>query len=249
MAGRRFVTWIPELRSGASDANFAIVESYVAELSSRLRGPARLRARVIEEIANGLESSVDRFTRLGLNAHDAARAAVAELGSAEAVAAGFADELAIAQARRVLRLLLVTGPLVGMWWLLLLAPSGWTSRPVALVAAIPILPLVAVAVATGVLILATTGPLIRWIPETPPRRAVSVAAMVGLVCIAGDALVLTTVAVRLASGSGGSFTIGLVAVAVTASLLRLPFAIWASASCLRTQRLLRPTRHVATRAS
>ncbi|WP_426623112.1 permease prefix domain 1-containing protein [Leifsonia sp. McL0607] len=228
---------IPDARLGLPQPNDAI-EDYMAELNSYLRGPARLRARVAEEIAVDLESAVREFRRHGLGAPEAARAAVAELGSAKSVAAGFVDELAIAEARAVLRWLLATGPLVGLWWLLLLAPAGWVSHPGELLTAIPILPVVAIAVAAGLLVLATTGSLIRWLPETSSRRAVSAAVLVGLVCIAGDLLVLTTLTVRLATGSGSSFTAGLVVVAVTASLIRLPSAIWATSRCLRTRHLL-----------
>jgi len=60
--------------------------------------------------------------------------------------------------------LLIIGPLVGLWWLLLLAPRPWPPGPGVLWAASPDLPLVGVAVAAAVVILASTGSLIRWLP-------------------------------------------------------------------------------------
>lgn len=215
-----------------------VIRDYTAELRSHLRGPALLKARVVAEIVADLESAMGKFRRLGLGTSDAATAAVAEMGPANEVAEGFADELAIAEARTTLRSLLVTGPLVGVWWLLLLAPAGWMSQPGKLIGAIPVLPAVAMAVAAGVLTLASTGSLIRWLPESSSRRAILGAVSVGMVCIAADLLVLATLTVRYASGSGSSFAPGLVAVAVIASVVRLPFAIWATSHCMRTGSLL-----------
>lgn len=222
-----------------------VIRDYVAELRSYLRGPARVKSRVLEEIAVDLESAMGKFRELGLEVSEAAAAGVAEMGSAKDVAEGFADELAMSEARATLRSLLITGPLVGLWWLLLLAPAGWMSQPGELIAVIPVLPAVALAVAAGVLTLATTGSLIRWLPESSSRRAILAAASVGAVCIAADLLVLTTLTVRFATGSGGSFAAGLVALAVIASLVRLPCAIWATSRCLRTRALL-PTRRPLT---
>ena len=53
-------------------------------------------------------------------------AAVAQFGSPQAVADAFTGELATAYARRTIALFVLTGPLVGIWWLLLLH-----ARPVA----------------------------------------------------------------------------------------------------------------------
>lgn len=235
----------PGARAESCEQN-DVIEAYVAELRSYLRGPAMVKSRVVEEIAVDLESAIGKFRRLGLDASEAAAAAVAEMGQAMEVAEGFADELAIAEARATLRSLLITGPLVGFWWLMLLAPAGWMSQPGELIAAIPILPAVAMAVAAGVLTLATTGSLIRWLPASPPRRAILAAASVGTVCVAADLLVLTTLTVRLASGSGGSIAVGLVPMAAIASLVRLPFAVWATSRCLCTRSLLPPVRPLTT---
>jgi hypothetical protein len=60
----------------------------------------------------------------------------------------------------------VAGPLVGIWWLLLLYPSPWRTGLIALVAAIPVIPLIIAAIATAGGTLATTGRLTRWLPGT-----------------------------------------------------------------------------------
>lgn len=232
----------------AQGAAAPAVRAYVLELQSRLRGPSGLKARVVEEVVTDLESAAQKFIARGLGADAAAEAAIDEMGSAKSVADGFADELAVADARRVLRTLLVTGPLVGLWWFLLLAPTGWASRPGELISAIPILPFIAAGVLTAVLALATTGPLIRWLPEASSQRAVLAAVVVGLVCVAGDLVVLTGLAVRLGTGAGSSLPTVLVIIAAAASLIRLPFAIAATSRCVRTRRILHAT-HGAARTS
>jgi hypothetical protein len=233
MGGRRFL--VPrDVAADRNDANEDVVATYVAELGARLHGPTRARTDVLDEIRAGLDDSVEKFTARGLGEADAARSAVSELGPAAAVADAFAGELAIARARRMLRLLLITGPVVGIWWFLLLAPDQWQSRPGLLIAAIPALPMVAAAVATGILVLATTGSLMRWVPETTASRAVILTALVGLTCIIGDVTVLTALALRTTTGSTESMPVGLAAAAVIASVIRLPFAVWATGSSMRT---------------
>jgi len=243
MAGRRIVG--PSSAVRGAESNDDIIDSYLADLGARLDGPAHARAEVLEEIRFGLDDSVEQFTSRGLGAPDAAQTAVSELGPAAAVADAFAGELAIVHARRVLRMLLIAGPVVGIWWFLLLAPDQWQSRPGLLIAAIPALPIVAAAVATAVLVLATTGTLIRWVPESTPVRAVTLAALVGLSCIVGDVTVLTVLLIRFATGSTDSLSFGIAAVAVLASVIRLPFAAWATGSCIRTARRLHRARSAA----
>jgi hypothetical protein len=197
----------------------------------------------VREIHAGLDDSVDQLTARGVGATDAARSAIAEIGSAADVAGAFAGELAIVHARRVLRILLFTGPLVGVWWFLLLAPDTWEGQPGVLIAAIPALPLVAAAVAAIILGLATTGPLIRWIPEATPFRATALTAIVGFACIAGDLTVLALLLGRSATGATDTLSLGFAIAAAVASLIRLPFAGWVAGAFLQTARRLR---HVST---
>jgi len=238
MAGRRVVDGASAARGvGSND----IIDSYLADLGARLHGPAHARREVLEEIRTDLVDSVGQFTTRGMPEADAARAALSELGSAADVADAFAGELAIVHARRLLRILLITGPIVGIWWFLLLAPDQWTSYPGLLIAAIPALPIVAPAVATAIVVLATTGSLIRWVPESTPFRTVILASLVGFLCIVGDITVLSALLIRALTGSTTALPFGLAMVAVLASAIRLPFAAWATVSTVRIAgRLRRP---------
>jgi hypothetical protein len=237
MAGRRDVSRAPA--PSTDQWTNEIIDAYLAELGARLHGPASARTAVVHEVGAGLEDSTDELMARGVGATAAARAAIAEVGSAADVADAFAGELAIVHARQVLRILLLTGPLVGVWWFLLLAPATWQGRPGLLIAAIPALPFVAAAVVAIALGLATTGSLIRWVPEATPFRATILTATVGLACVVGDLTVLALLVGRSATGATDTLSLGLAVAAVTASLVRLPFAVWATASFLQTARRLR----------
>jgi hypothetical protein len=216
----------------------AVLERYVGSLRSRLAGPARARARILEEIRGELDEVTRANLARHLPAEAAAQAAVHDLGSADIVAAAFAGELGILRARRVLWTLLLTGPLVGIWWFVLLTPSPWAPRLGMVLAAIPVLPLIAAAVGIGIVVIATTGSLIRWLPEAAPKRALAAAIVVALVSILGDLSVLTILAVRVATGTAGSFPLALVMVAVLASAIRLVGSTWAVRRCLRSRATL-----------
>jgi hypothetical protein len=168
----------------------------------------------------------------------AEQAAVADLGPPATVARAFASELATMQARRTLLAFLITGPLVGVWWLLVFAPHPWPPSPDTLWAAVPILPLIGAGVATAVIILSTTGSLIRWLPEAGPRRALLAATGVAIGCLAGDLVVLSTLAARVFATDWHP-ALALAAAAIVASLIRIPFAGWAVLDCGRSLRRLR----------
>lgn len=139
----------------------AVVDRYVASLAGSLPGRRSDRTAAMDEVRDSLHEAITTHTARGLSPPDAASAAILEFGSPATVAGAFARELATAQARHTLVVLLITGPLVGVWWLLLLGPHTWPLHPVTLLAAIPVLPLVAVGVAAALIIVATTGSLIR----------------------------------------------------------------------------------------
>ena len=133
----------------------AQLDAYCRDLAARLRGPRRRREQILAELRDGLHHAVsDRITH-GLPETEAAHAAIAEFGTPDAVADAFAGELATAYARRTIALFTLTGPLVGIWWLLLLQPHPWRTGLVALLVAIPVLPLLPIAIATAAAALAT----------------------------------------------------------------------------------------------
>jgi hypothetical protein len=84
-------------------------------------------------------------------------AVTAQFGAPQAVAAAFAGELATAYARRTLAWFAATGPPVGVWWLLLLHPDPWRTSLTALLAAIPVIPLIVIGLAAATSTLAATG--------------------------------------------------------------------------------------------
>ena len=162
MAGHRLVN-----DTGADvDAQLA---AYLADLAARLRGPRRRRDAILAELRDGLHHATEAHIAAGLTPAQAAAAAITQFGDPQAVADAFAGELATAYARRTIAWYIVTGPLVGIWWLLLLQPHPWRTGLIALLAAIPVLPLIALAIATAAGTFATTGRLMRWLPETGPR--------------------------------------------------------------------------------
>ena len=232
MAGRRELAAPPGFRTDG------VLDRYLASLRGRLSGPARARARILEEIRGELDEATGPIWRADCRRRPRPRRRCDDLGSADTVAAAFAGELGILRARRVLWTLLLTGPLVGIWWFLLLTPSPWTPRIGMVLAAIPVLPLIAAAVGIGIVVIATTGSLIRWLPEAAPKRALTAAIVVALVSILGDLSVLTILVVRVVTGSAGSFPLALVVAAVLASAIRLFGSTWAVRRCLRSRATL-----------
>jgi hypothetical protein len=195
------------------------LDAYCRDLAARLRGPRRRREQILDELRDGLDHAVGDHIANGLTNTEAAHAAIAEFGTPEAVADAFAGELGTAYARRTIALFILTGPLVGIWWLLLLQPHPWRTGLVALLVAIPVIPLLPIAIATAAAALATTGRLIRWLPESSPRQALT-----ATIAIAGAVLLadLTVLAVYAGSNMPAQ---PLAALAITASLLRITCSI------------------------
>jgi roadblock/LC7 domain-containing protein len=195
------------------------IETFLSELGARMPGPRHRREQILAELRDGLVEATDKHAATGLAAEQAAAAAVAQFGSPQAVADAFAPELATAYARRTIAWYIATGPLVGIWWLLLMHPHPWRTGLIGLLAAIPVLPLIVLAIVAAGGTFATTGRLMRWFPETSPRRALTATAVIAAVCVIGD---LTMLGVLAASASPLR---PLAAVAVTASLTRVACSI------------------------
>ncbi len=188
---------------------------YLDGVAAGLHGPRRTRARILAELRDGLHEAVADHAARGLPPERAVAVATAEFGSPGTVTAAFAGELATAYARHTLTRYVATGPLVGIWWLFLLRPDPWRAGPVALLAAIPVLPLIAVAVVTALGALAETGRLMRWLPEAGPRHALTATLTVALLAITGDAAII---GIWLRSGAPVR---PLAVIAVAASLTRV----------------------------
>lgn len=167
---------------------------------------ARLPAQIVEELADGLDETYRRYVGEGLGEKAAARAAIAEFGDPQLIAASFT---AAGPARRAARRLLVAGPGAGLCWgTVLITTRAWT-WPV---------PDPARGAFGTALILAVA--LLACAAFGRCYRAVSHTAVAGCVCIA----VLDTVMIGL------SISLALtprwpVALAVVASTLRISYGI------------------------
>ena len=192
--------------------------AYLSDLAAQLHGPRRRREAIFTELRDGLEQATEDRIATGLAPDQAAAAAITQFGSPGAVADAFAGELTTAYARRTIAWFIATGPLVGIWWLLLLHPGPWRTGLIALVAAI-VIPLIIAAIATAGGTLATTGRLIRWLPETGPRRALAATIAIAMLCMIID---LTMITMVMASGVP---TGPLMMIAVAASLIRIVCSI------------------------
>lgn len=208
----------------------AQVEAYLNGLARLLHGPRRRRTRILTELRDGLDQSITRHTAHGRTPDQAADSAIDELGTPQVIAAAFADELVTASARRTVAWYIATGPLVGIWWLLLLQPHPWRVGVLGVLAAIPILPLVAVAIAAAAGTFATTGRLIRWLPEASPTRALNASTAIAALAMAGDLAVIT-----LYLQSDGSLR-PLAMLAIGCSVARIGFGIVALVDATKMRR-------------
>jgi hypothetical protein len=210
------------------------VERYLTELAAQLLpGPRAARIRALTEIRDGLTETIDAHRAGGMPPDVAASTAISEFGDPATVAGSFAEELATASARRTIAAFILTGPLVGIWWLLLLHPAPWRGGVLAALLAIPALPLIPVAIATATGTFATTGRLMRWLPETTATRALTAATAIAALCVAADLTVLGILTTHLATGR--QHPAPLIAIAATASIVRIA----AATTAIRSTRALR----------
>ncbi len=102
-----------------------LIDGYLAELS------ADLPARIVEELADGLDETCRRYLGRGLAQDAAARAAVAEFREPRVIMAAFTDA---SRGRRTARRLLAVGPGVGTYWAIVLITARAWQWPVPMVA-------------------------------------------------------------------------------------------------------------------
>ncbi|HVB42868.1 MAG TPA: permease prefix domain 1-containing protein [Streptosporangiaceae bacterium] len=221
------------------------VECYLAEVAGRLPGPDRGRDGIVAELRSGLLDAMDAYQSAGLPTDQAVQAAIREFGDPGRVADGFRAEIAAAQARRVVVTLLVTGPLVGLLWIATAMSSHlgirfavpWQRAGLGASLGTGLgtgLLLVAVAVGVtawaGVIGIASTGRLTRWL-TAPPRLAPTAAAVAGFGAVSADSLGLVLLAVQLAAVPGKLSPVPAIA-AAAASVTRLLLARRAARQCL-----------------
>ncbi|TVL94128.1 permease prefix domain 1-containing protein [Streptomyces sp. SAJ15] len=172
------------------------IERYVATLSAALQGPARDKARLVEEIRDGLDDAVAAHTCEGVPYERAAHAAITEFGSPDNLVPSCQRELTIAQARHTARAAALAVPFAIACWLVIRTAGddrAWElSRATQLLTA-HLVGVAATAAALAGATWAATGPLARWLP-TPPRLPLAVAwtGTAASVAMAVTALVLVT---------------------------------------------------------
>ncbi|MEV8017496.1 permease prefix domain 1-containing protein [Streptomyces sp. NPDC086554] len=175
------------------------VEDYLTSLEAALHGPVRAKARLLEEVRDGLTDCVAELRSQGMSRERAAEQALRDFGTMDDLVASCQRELTIAQARHTARSIVITAPfLIACWFLVRNAGDAqdwavpWTAQLMALY-------LAGTAVAAALLAagaLAATGTLARWLP-TPDElpRMVGWTGTTASISIAVATLALATASV------------------------------------------------------
>ena len=99
-------------------ARHCLIDEYLAELAAQLPG------ELVDELADGLEEAYRQHLARAGRPEAAAAAAISEFGDPAVVVDAF---VAASPGRRAARVLLITGPPVGLLWgLALLTAHAWT---------------------------------------------------------------------------------------------------------------------------
>ncbi|MER5972517.1 permease prefix domain 1-containing protein [Streptomyces sp. NPDC002055] len=178
------------------------IDDYVGTLTAALHGPARAKARMIEEIRGGLVDTAAAHQGDAVPYASAAREAVREFGAAEELVPSCQRELTIAQARHTARVVALAAPfLVACWYLARTADraqAGEWSRTAQMLA-VHLAGVATVAALLAAVGLAATGHLARRLPtpEGLPRAVAwagtttSIAMAVATLMLAGACLLAT----------------------------------------------------------
>jgi hypothetical protein len=155
-------------------AGHQLIDAYLLALARRLPGDA------VDELADGLTETYLRHLSSGLDADTAAGAAINEFGQPGQVVAAF---VRYSPGRRVARVLLCTGPAVGICWGAALVVSHAWTWPVP----------IPVRLAFGLTLLAIVASLVAAATGLDSYRRTRLAAAAGLGLIALDTGVLSSV--------------------------------------------------------
>lgn len=102
----------------------ACITDYLEALDGALRGPAKVKAALLAEAADGLHDTVSAYRAAGLSDGDATRRAVDEFGPVPVLVPSYQRELSVAYARRT-----AVAVLWGMPFLLVLWHVAWVTSP------------------------------------------------------------------------------------------------------------------------
>jgi hypothetical protein len=195
-----------------------LVVRYLTEISAHLPGPARWHRELMTELRDGLTDAIAHYQERGQSSEAAAARAVRDSGPAEVVAAAYASLIRMRQARSTAFALLVSGPAIGLAWLVTLTPG---QTPDALLLRVPPLALLVFIAATGAAItLVTTGSHGRWLSHCArlPHRAAFTACLATALC---DMTILTVAASQWLGGPSGHPPTLIIAALASASRLGL----------------------------
>jgi hypothetical protein len=227
------MNWMDRSASGAQPA----VEHYLTAVAARLPGSPRSHRDIVAELRSGILDATDTHCSAGLPPAEAVQAAIDEFGDPARVADSFKAEIAAGIARRAAVVVLVTGPLVGVLWIVTAVASQiaphhqWADLSPGLQVGLSLVAVAAGVTACGALFgIAVTGRLTRWLPALP-RRAPAAAAVAGFGAVGADALGLALLGVQLATAAG-RLSPWPAAAAAAASIVRLMFARRAARRCL-----------------
>ncbi|MFF8783962.1 permease prefix domain 1-containing protein [Streptomyces sp. NPDC015125] len=174
------------------------IEDHLAALTAALHGPARIKARMIEEMRDGLSDTVTAHTREGMAYRCAAHQAVGEFGTLDELVPSCQRELTIAQARHTARVVALTAPFLVACWYLAWAidrDQPWQLPRTAQLLAVHLAGVAGVAALLAAATLAATGTLARWLPV--PHQLPLAVAWTGTT--AGVAMAVATLALATAS--------------------------------------------------
>ncbi|MFF3320518.1 permease prefix domain 1-containing protein [Streptomyces sp. NPDC003035] len=207
------------------------VEAYAADLAGALHGPARAKARLIEELRDGLADTAQAYTRDGTPYEDAVRQAVQEFGTPDELAPGCQRELTIAQARHTARSVVLTAPFLLACWYTLLNSGTGSGAGTGQLLAIHLAGVAGVAALLAATALAASGTLARRLPT--PHRLPLVVAWAGTTASISMALATLTLAVAALMAANWPLIALACALAATSHALTAPSA----RACRRCARL------------
>ncbi len=217
-----------------------LIRDYLSALSTRLPGPARVRAAIVTEIGDGLADAAADHVDDGCSPGEAAQIAVDEFGDPGVLAAQFTPILAAAHVHRCGLALLRTGPLVGALWLTTAVLAGVRPAPMIVVlTAMLVAVAVVAAVPCAVFAVAVTGRGSRWWTVAPRSAAAAVLVAAGG-AVLGDLVLLGVLSTQVPRvlGVHPTTTAVVAVVAVAASLTRLTLAARSGRQLLRTRAVL-----------
>jgi hypothetical protein len=102
----------------------SLIEAYVTELDSALRGPRGVKADMIAEARDGLLDASEAYERGGLDPEDAQRRAIADFGPVPAIAPDYQTQLGLSQGRKTVLMMCLSLAAQPLMWRVLLPLAG-----------------------------------------------------------------------------------------------------------------------------